>query len=256
MLVSSILCCTHPVDATDPEGTAITYLLDQAPDSMGIDSATGMITWTPSFDQIGLNDVTVRVQDARRASATQFFRIIVSPRPNQAPTAHPGGPYSGLTDEMIAFDGSGSSDPDGDPIVDYHWVFGDGSDGYGVQASHQYTAAGTYAVTLYVTDNRGATGSAETSCQIELPNRAPIANAAGPYEGETGIAIAFDGSQSYDPDGDQLTYTWNFGDSTPPETGVAVSHVYTAQGTCQATLTVDDGRGGLDTAQATAALYP
>ncbi len=140
----------YDVDATDPEGTAITYLLDQAPDSMGIDAATGMITLTPSFDQVGVNDVMVRVQDARRASATQFFQIIVSQRPNQAPTAHPGGPYSGLglIDEMIAFDGSGSSDPDGDPIVEYHWVFGDGGDGYGVQASHQYTAGGTYAVTL------------------------------------------------------------------------------------------------------------
>ena len=246
----------YDVEATDPESTALTYLLDQAPDGMNIDAVTGFVTWTPSFDQVGVNDVLARVQDAGSASATQFFQIIVSPRPNDAPLADPNGPYSALTDEVIAFDSSGSSDPDGDPVVEYHWVFGDGNDAYGVQVSHAYTAAGTYTVTLYATDNRGATGSAETTCQIEIPNRVPIAAAGGPYDGEVNTPIIFDGSQSYDPDGDQLTYTWNFGDSTPAETGVTVSHIYVVEGTYQATLNVDDGQGGTDTNETTVAVSP
>ncbi len=81
-----------------------------------------------------------------------------------------------------------------------------------------------------------------------LPNRPPIADAGGPYTGETGTPVQFDGSGSYDLDGDSLTYTWNFGDSTPAQTGIQVDHTYSAIGIYQASLEVDDGRGGIGTA--------
>ncbi len=56
----------------------------------------------------------------------------------------------------IDFDGSGSDDPDGS-IVSYDWDFGDGTFGTGVAPSHTYAAAGSYDVSLTVTDDRGAT---------------------------------------------------------------------------------------------------
>ncbi len=236
----------YDVDATDPEGTAITYLMDMAPDGMVIDASTGFITWTPSMDQLGLHEVMVRANDEDGRSVTQFFQIVVQPRPNLAPVSNPAGPYSSIINEQILLDGTGSSDPEGDTIADYHWVFGDGTDGHGSTIIHAYTAAGIYTVTLYVTDSRGATSHSETSCQVELPNRLPTANAGGPYEGEEGFAVEFDGTQSYDPDADPLTYTWNFGDSTPAETGIQVSHIYAAEGDYNVSLSVEDGQGGLD----------
>jgi PKD repeat protein len=58
-----------------------------------------------------------------------------------------------------SFDGGASTDPDG-TIAGYQWNFGDGSTGTGVTPTHTYAAAGDYPVTLTVTDDAGATGTA------------------------------------------------------------------------------------------------
>ena len=71
------------------------------------------------------------------------------------PLAVAGGPYTG--DGVIRFDGSASTDPDGDLPLTYAWSFGDGTNGSGATPSHEYSADGLYAVTLTVTDATGAT---------------------------------------------------------------------------------------------------
>ena len=82
-------------------------------------------------------------------------------------------------------------------------------------------------------------------------NQVPVANAGGPYNGNVGQVITFDGSKSTDADGDMLTYAWNFGDSSTG-TGVKPTHTYSAVGLFTVTLTVDDGRTGTNTASTTA----
>lgn len=62
------------------------------------------------------------------------------------------------TDLTAEFDASSSSDADGS-IASYQWDFGDGATGSGVTTSHTYATGGSYAVTLTVTDNAGATDS-------------------------------------------------------------------------------------------------
>ncbi|UOY04016.1 LamG-like jellyroll fold domain-containing protein [Blastococcus sp. PRF04-17] len=56
------------------------------------------------------------------------------------------------------FDAQASADPDGQ-IASYAWNFGDGTTGSGATTGHAYAAAGTYPVTLTVTDDDGATAS-------------------------------------------------------------------------------------------------
>ena len=62
-----------------------------------------------------------------------------------------GSGMAGLT--QYRFDGGSSSDPDNDQLT-YSWDFGDGSSGSGRNATHVYASAGTYAVTLTVSDGK------------------------------------------------------------------------------------------------------
>ncbi|MFN8580587.1 MAG: PKD domain-containing protein [Gemmatimonadaceae bacterium] len=73
-------------------------------------------------------------------------------------------------------------------------------------------------------------------------NRPPVASMTSPGQGFESLAVQFSGSQSFDPDGDPLTYSWTFGDGTTG-TGVSPSHVYADNGSYTATLTVRDPGG-------------
>lgn len=83
---------------------------------------------------------------------------------NTAPTANPGGPYLGAIDSAISFDGSGSSDPDGDALT-YSWTFGDGGTASGALPAHSYAAAGIYNACLTVNDG---TVSSDPACIIAV----------------------------------------------------------------------------------------
>jgi glucose/arabinose dehydrogenase/PKD repeat protein len=81
---------------------------------------------------------------------------------------------------------------------------------------------------------------------VGAANRAPSAVAAAdPTSGAPPLAVAFSGAGSDDPDGDALTYTWDFGDGSAPGDGVEAEHVYATPGTFFAVLTVRDP-GGLE----------
>ena len=80
-------------------------------------------------------------------------------------------------------------------------------------------------------------------------NRAPYAAAsANPRYGRTPLKVSFDGRKSSDPDGNPLTYTWDFGDGTTA-TGPTATHTYTTDKTYYATLQVQDNHGAGDTAK-------
>jgi PKD repeat protein len=66
------------------------------------------------------------------------------------------------------FDASDSSDPDGS-VVAWAWNFGDGSTGSGEVVSHTYASAGTFTVTLTVTDNEGATDTTSQVISVGAP---------------------------------------------------------------------------------------
>lgn len=70
--------------------------------------------------------------------------------------------------EEITFDASSSYDPDG-TIVKYEWDFGNGNSAEGEVVTYAYTQAGTYNVTLTVTDNDGLANAIQKVVFVEVP---------------------------------------------------------------------------------------
>ena len=175
-----------------------------------------------------------------------------APAANQPPVARAGGPYGGTAGVALALNGSTSNDPDG-TIASYAWNFGDGTTGTGATPSKTYAAAGSFTISLTVTDNAGATNTATTTANIVATNQPPVARPGGPYSGTAGISLALDGSTSSDPDGTVASYAWNFGDGTSG-TGSTPSKTYASAGTFNITLTVTDNNGATHSATTTATI--
>lgn len=171
-----------------------------------------------------------------------------SPPVNSAPVADPGGPYIADVVSAIQFDGSDSYDPEGDTLT-YSWDFGDGNMSSEQNPIHAYSTADTYTVALTVSDGEYSDTETTQATITEDINQAPVADAGGPYSGEVGDVITFDGFVSYDPENEPLSYEWDFGDASSG-TGVEPTHSYASTGTYTATLVVNDGQ--LDSAPASA----
>ena len=81
----------------------------------------------------------------------------------------------------------------------------------------------------------------DNTVAVNLP---PIASFTKTTDiGQAPLMITFDGSGSYDPENQALTYTWNFGDGSPTQSGAMASHTYTALGNLNISLTVTDDLG-------------
>jgi PKD repeat protein len=174
---------------------------------------------------------------------------------NFTPHAYAGDDVNARTDAEIAFDGRRSFDADG-AIASYVWDFGDGTSAAGSQPRHAYLVPGDYTVTLTVIDADGATATDALQANVILSQRRPVAHASGPYIGfastDPAWYVLLDARGSSDPNGEPLTYRWDFGDGSPIRTTSAgyADHLYAAMGTYTMTVVVNDGLE--DSAPATA----
>jgi parallel beta-helix repeat protein len=169
-----------------------------------------------------------------------IFYTRLTPPDNDPPIAEAGGHYYAETNQIIQFNSTGSSDPDG-KIDFYRWNFGDGSSEIIQQSpTHAYSKEGTYTVTLTVIDNNGSSDSDTATVFISFgENDPPVANAVVPSTGTAGESIAFNSEGTIDSDGDKLSYFWDFGDGTN-STEKDPTHSYQSTGKYFVTLTVSD----------------
>ncbi|HET7088802.1 MAG TPA: PKD domain-containing protein [Anaerolineae bacterium] len=150
---------TVQIGATDTEDAAGTLTVEWNVDGGAWQPATyNSISgyYEASWNTTGVGDgshmLNARATDSGGKTGTDSNAVTVD-NVNDPPVASFTYSCGGLT---CNFDASGSSDPDG-TITSYAWDFGDGTAGSGTTASHTYAAAGTYNVTLTVTDDDGAT---------------------------------------------------------------------------------------------------
>ena len=127
--------------------------------------------------------------------------------------------------------------------LSYTWTI-NSSQINGDSFSHRFINSGNHTVKVTAQDNSTLSCNTTTKEFEVIVNSPPIANAGGNKEGFTGGAydeILFDASNSSDPDGDPLTYTWDFGNGDKL-TGKNVFYTFNKVGNYKVTLTVTDGK--------------
>jgi probable HAF family extracellular repeat protein len=219
--------------STDPDGDEIVNYRWDFGDGT---TAVGPVVSHTYADALNYT-VTLVVSDGKVDSAPVSMVVAIF---DQTPVANAGGPYSGAKNAAIRFDGTGSSDRDGDPLT-YFWNFGDGTTGTGTTPTHAYARSGVYTVSLVVNDG-SADSTPPARAQVTVTNTAPVALLSGPASAFKLTALTWSGAGSSDANGDTLTYSWNFGDgSNATTTTPTTTHSYAAVGTYRVTLIVHDG---------------
>ncbi len=106
----------YGVRAVDPENDPLNYAIKSGPTGMTIDSARGIIRWTPTLGQLGTASATVEVTDSRGNKSTQRFPINVSQVVrNQEPIITSRAIFRARVDALYQYDVN-AIDPEGNAI--------------------------------------------------------------------------------------------------------------------------------------------
>ena len=144
--------------------------------------------------------------------------ISAAPDPNSSPIANAGIDETVHPGTHVTLDGSASSDPDENYPLSYAWEMVSKPDGSTAtlsgsdSMSPSFTAdlLGNYTVELIVTDSLNAS-SATDQVLISTYNTPPVADPGQDQAVvQLGTTIQLDGCQSYDLDGDNITFSWTF----------------------------------------------
>ena len=222
-------CIFDASPSSDPDGTVVGFAWDFG-DGVGVGdgAAPGY-----AFPGGGPYDVTLTVTDNLGAMGSVTLPV----DPNAPPT--PIIVYD-CDDTDCEFDGTTSVDTDG-TVVAYAWDFGDGNTSTDPAPAQIYPSNGTFTVTLTVTDDEGGIGVLAEDVGISAT---PVATFAVSCEL---LECTVDGTGSFDPDGTEVTYTWDFGDGATAS-GRTATHLYADGDPRTISLQVTDESGSIGNA--------
>jgi large repetitive protein len=240
-----LVCAMNSTGTVDPEGHTIKSYTWNWGDGTALGTGTSP---SHTYALPGTYTITLTATDSWNRSGAPVTRDVTMQEPagNQGPTAVMPAPTCTTTNTTCAFTSTGTSDPEGHTPLRYVWNWGDGTAASTTASgSHVFPVAGTYTVTLTVSDAWGRAGTPVTREVTTSPepggNTGPAVTFPQPIC--TGRSCAVSSAGTTDPDGIR-SYSWNWGDATTASTGAApAAHLYAAAGTFTITLTVTDNWG-------------
>lgn len=201
--------------STDGDGDALTFhwsLTKPAGSGATLSSVTA-INPTFTVDSPGRYEATLVVNDGREDSLPDTVTINTQNSPPVAVARLDLPEQKVYVGSTVVLNGEDSSDADGDPLT-YLWSIEFQSRSNGALLSNPTSAkpslrlslAGSYSIKLVVDDGKASSEPAYLT--VTTLNSAPVADAGPDQSGNAGDTITLDGAQSYDVDGDALSYLW------------------------------------------------
>ena len=207
------------------------------------------VTPTHQYSRAATFTVTMTVTSDLAQSATVSSMITVSATSSQVVARFTFSPTTPGVNDDVFFNASASTATNGTGA----WDFGDGTRGVGVAPIHQYARAGTYTVTLTVTNDLGQSATTSSPITVSATSSQVVARFTfSPTTPGVSDDVFFNASSSTVTNG---TFAWDFGDGTRG-VGVAPTHQYSRAATYTVTLTVTNGLGQSAAASITVPVSP
>ena len=244
----------YPVSADGDQGGPLTFSVLAAPPGLTIDANTGVIVWTPTADEVGSQPVILKVSGGAGGFATQSFTVTVSAgAANLPPVVTSTPPREAAVGSPLAY-ALTATDPQGGALV---FAVRSGPMGLTIDASTGQVSwtpsasdLGRDVVVLTATDAGGGVGVQSFEVDVQGMFHPPKITSTAPATVAAGALFSYDVIVD-DPDRVPLSYRLISGPEGLTIDGLGrvrwQTQVSTPLGPQTATLSVSDGRGGVDT---------
>lgn len=171
---------TYDAEATDTDGDPLTYALATAPAGMQIDENTGVITWSPTVDDLGNHNVAVRVEDGRGGFSEQQYVLSAIVAPPNRPPRFTSAPVVDVSIGSVYSYDADADDADGDEVAYFPLMLPDEANIDPATGVIDWTPTddqlGNHHVVIEARDGRGGVATQEYTINVrpDPENQPPI----------------------------------------------------------------------------------
>jgi hypothetical protein len=199
--------------STDPDGDPLTYQWT-APSGITLNSTTASVTtFTAPEVSVNTNYTFTLVVNDGKVNSTADQVVVTVLQVNKAPVANAGPDQNVYENTVVTLNGTASYDSDGEALT-YQWTAPSGIVLSSTSASvttfmaPDVVANTSYTFTLTVNDGKVNSTADQVVITIQNAKRNPVAYAGPDQIADENTQVTLNGSASYDPEGDPLTYLW------------------------------------------------